>query len=145
FCCTGSGAWGNAARGGQAPGAGGLAELGAGLLIVLGLSYLGQLGAWVLKLGGSILCLASPAGYSSRTLARVGLILIGVEAVLTVVQLIVSLAVNGVAGLAGGGGNPIVGGMDFTGAVVGQLVLGLAALVVWLAWLFIIGLYVRSI
>jgi predicted Zn finger-like uncharacterized protein len=144
-CCAGASNMNNMAAGGGAPQQPGvLGDLPPAMIIVVGLSLLGMLAAWILKVGGSILGLGAPSAFGSRMFAVIGLALMGVEALAVVVQLILAVASNGVAGLAD---NPLMAGAGGPpgGAAIARIVFRLAEFAVWTGWLFIIGLYLRSI
>ncbi len=154
-CCIGF----NAAAGGAAaagaggkPAAGGLAAFGTTFLLVIGVAVLGQFTAWALKVGGSICCVGSPPAFGARTLAVVSISMIGAEALLTVLQMVVNFASNGANAFMMMGGNPMMGGGAAPGVAGGaaggaaaQMAIGLLGSAIWLGWLFVIGLYIRSL
>jgi hypothetical protein len=147
-CCVGFGAAANAAK--QGPGQPpDVTKMAAGFVVIAVVTMVIRLAAHLMMIVGSVMCLPSPSAYRAKTLALVTLILAGGSVALQLIQQVVNVAANGVAGLGGGAGNPFLGGAGAAppgaAAAIVLVVLGLVGFVVGLASYFTFGLYVRSI
>jgi len=91
-----------AAGGGQGVRAGNAEEMGAGLIVLVGISILGLLAAIVLHLVGLIFCLSAPEYRGARTLAKIALGLYGASLVAVIVSSLLAVKVFGILGMLAG-------------------------------------------
>jgi hypothetical protein len=104
-----------------------------------------------MKVLGSVMCLPSPAAFASKTLAVVGLGLVGAESLFAVLDLLLNVVHGGMNGfMAAGGGNPMMGGMGGMGgpggaAFAGQVIVQLLGVACMVGHWFVVGFYTRSV
>ncbi len=146
-CCVGAsmaGMAGKAAQQGQPPGAGGVAAMGAGFVVIMVVVMLAQFAAWVMKVVGSVMFLPSPGAFAAKTLALVGLCLVGAQTVFSILDFGITVVRGGMAGFMAAG-NPMMGGAGAAGSMAGQLVVELIGVACGMGWFFVIGFYTRAI